>query len=362
VHAGFALRHPVHFDLNPHLSTRAHLARRTSQAGSAHILNANDGAGLHGFETSFEQQLFQKRIANLHIWTLRLRLFAELFAGHGCAVNTVAACLRAHVNHGITHARGLRIKNLVFANQPERERIHQRVSRVAGLELGFSANIGNTKAVTVMRNPADHAFKDRVIAVNIRLCGLAGFWGARALAVRLWFNRPKPERIHYSYRPRAHGEDVTKNSANARCRSLKRFNKRRVIVRFDLESARPAVADVDDSRILPGPLQHMPAARGKPLQVHSRRFVRAVLAPHHAENSEFGQGRLAAAEQRFDTVVFFRSESMFTQDLWSDVQGGSSHVGKLYCRIFGQVAKAKSISPPRTKSAPNFRRTGRSLL
>ena len=77
-----------------------------------------------------------------------------------------------------------------------------------------------------------------------------------------------------------------------------------MIVRLDLESARPAVADVDDAGILSRPLHHQLAARGQALQVNARRLVRAVLAPHHAENAEFGQRRLAPAEQLFDFFVF----------------------------------------------------------
>ena len=45
----------------------AHLAGRARQPRRAHVLNADNGAGLHGLEARFEQQLFQKRIAHLHV-------------------------------------------------------------------------------------------------------------------------------------------------------------------------------------------------------------------------------------------------------------------------------------------------------
>src|ERR1700677_1471195 len=54
-HAGFALGHPIQFDLNADATTAAHFAGRTREPGSAHVLNANNRAGLHGFETRFQQ-------------------------------------------------------------------------------------------------------------------------------------------------------------------------------------------------------------------------------------------------------------------------------------------------------------------
>ncbi len=117
-------------------------------------------------------------------------------------------------------------------------------------------------------------------------------------------DRPETQRIHHRDRPRAHGKDVAQNSADAGGGALKRLDKRRMIVRLDLEGAGPAIADIDDAGILARALQHQLAARGQPLQMHARRFVGAVLAPHHAEDAEFGEGGLASAQQRFDFFVF----------------------------------------------------------
>ncbi len=109
-HAGFALRHAVEFDFNAHAAASAHLASGARQSGRAHILNADNRAGLHGFEAGFEQKFFEERIADLHIRPLRLRSLAEFLAGHGGAVNAVASGLGAHVDHRIAFARGLRVE------------------------------------------------------------------------------------------------------------------------------------------------------------------------------------------------------------------------------------------------------------
>ena len=164
-HASFALRHAVEFDLDADAAAPAHLAGRAGQARSAHILNADNRAGLHGFEASFEQQLFQKRIADLHVRPLRFGGFAEFFAGHGRAVDAVASRLGANVDHRIALAGGAGIEDLVFANQAQGKRVHQRIAGVARLELGFAAQVGHAEAVAVRGDAAHHAFEDRVIAV-----------------------------------------------------------------------------------------------------------------------------------------------------------------------------------------------------
>ena len=147
-------------------------------------------------------------------------------------------------------------------------------------------------------------------------------------------DRPKAQRIHHRHRPRAHGENVAQNAADAGGRALKRLDERRMIVRLDLESAGPAVADVDDAGILARALHHQLAARRQPLQVHARRLVGAVLAPHHAEDAEFGERGFASAEQLFDFFVFVGREAVLPDDLGSNGRSGrGGHMGKFYCRI-----------------------------
>src|ERR1700722_3099280 len=53
-HASFTLRHTVEFNLNSYAAAPAHLAGRAGEPGRAHILNADDCAGLHGLEAGFE--------------------------------------------------------------------------------------------------------------------------------------------------------------------------------------------------------------------------------------------------------------------------------------------------------------------
>src|SRR5208283_2985249 len=100
-HAGFPLWDAIEFDLDTHAAAPAHLAGRAGKSGSAHVLNTHNRSGLHGFETGFEQQLLKKRIADLHVRSLRLRSLTELLAGHGRAMDAVAPGFGSNVNHRI---------------------------------------------------------------------------------------------------------------------------------------------------------------------------------------------------------------------------------------------------------------------
>ena len=70
-----------------------------------------------------------------------------------------------------------------------------------------------------------------------------------------------------------------------------------VVVRFDLEGAGPAVADVDDAGVFARPLDDAAADRclgGQALEVDAGGLVGAVLAPHHAVDAQFGEEGRAA--------------------------------------------------------------------
>jgi hypothetical protein len=111
------------------------------------------------------------------------------------------------------------------------------------------------------------------------------------------------ERIHHGDGPRAHREDVAQDSADAGGRALERLDVAGVVVRFDLERDHPAAADADDAGVFARSLHDVFAVGGQLLQMDARALVGAVLAPHHAENAEFGVAGLAA-EQVDDLLVF----------------------------------------------------------
>src|SRR5882762_393735 len=87
----------------------------------------------------------------------------------------------------------------------------------------------------------------------------------------------KAQRIHHCQRTRAHGENVAQYPAHAGGGALKRLDVRRMVVRFDLEGADPAVANVDDAGVLARPLDHQLGTGWQPLQVYPGGLVGTML-------------------------------------------------------------------------------------
>ena len=298
-HAGFALRHAVELDLDAHAAARSHFAGGAGEAGGAHVLNADDGAGGHGFEARFEQQLFEEGIADLHVGTLLLRFLGEFGGGQQrSAVDAVAAGLGADVDDRIAFAAGAREEQLVLRRDAEGQHVDQRIAGVAGLEGDFAADRGHAEAIAVKSDAAHDAVEQAAIARDD--------FGRVAMRRR---DGAEAQRIEHGDGPRAHGEDVAQNSADAGGRALEGLDVAGVIVRFHLEDGGEAVADVDHAGIFARALQHLRRARGQALQVHAAGFVGAVLAPHHAENAEFGEVGIAA-ENFLDARVLVGREAV----------------------------------------------------
>ena len=180
-------------------------------------------------------KLLEEWISDLNVGTLGFGAFAELFAGHGGAVDAVASGLGADINYGIAFAGGASVKNLVATNQAEREGIDQRIARVAGLELYFAAEVGNAETVAVRRDAGDDALHHGMVLMDFSLCGggtVPRLDGAKPRHHTSVFSisllptdRAEAQRIHYCYRPCTHGENIAQNSAYAGGCSLKRFDE-----------------------------------------------------------------------------------------------------------------------------------------
>jgi hypothetical protein len=74
-----------------------------------------------------------------------------------------------------------------------------------------------------------------------------------------------------------------------------------MVVALDLERHRLAPAEVDDSRVLAGPLQDSGAFGREALEEERRVLVAAVLRPEQRENGELEVVR-APSQQCLDTV------------------------------------------------------------
>src|SRR5271154_1263980 len=103
-------------------------------------------------------------------------------------MNSVAACLRADVNHGIADAGGFAVEDFVVLKDAQCEYVHQRIPVVALFEHALPTHRRYTEAVPVVRYARDYALEDALIA-------RAG----------LWIVQPsESNRVHHRNGPRAH--------------------------------------------------------------------------------------------------------------------------------------------------------------
>ena len=143
------------------------------------------------------------------------------------------------------------------------------------------------------------------------------------------------ERVHQENGPRAHGEDVAHDAADAGGRALERLDRARVIVRFHLEGDAPAVADVDDAGVFLARLdQHARAGRGKFAQFEPRIFVGAMLAPHDGKDAQLGEIRLALEDVLY-ALEFLRREAVLGDEFGGD--GGIGHAAGKRLRHFHRM-------------------------
>jgi len=123
-HAGFALGNLGEIDFDAGAATGGHFAGGASEAGGAHVLDCDDGAGLHGLETGFKKKFLGEGIADLNVGTLLLGFFGEFGGGEERGtVDAVAPGFRADVDDGIAEAFGFGEEDVFFAGDPQGKRV-----------------------------------------------------------------------------------------------------------------------------------------------------------------------------------------------------------------------------------------------
>ena len=112
--------------------------------------------------------------------------------------------------------------------------IDQDVVVVAGVEIGFAADGRHAHAIAVVADAGDDPGDE-----------MAGLGMVR---------RAEAQRVHVGDGPRAHGEHVAHNAADAGRGPLIGLDVGRMVVALHLEHGRLAVAEIDDAGILAWPL------------------------------------------------------------------------------------------------------------
>ena len=297
-HAGFARRHRIEIEIDAEIALGAHLDRRAGQPRRAHVLDRDHAIGCHDFEAGFQQQLFGEGIADLHGRALLFGIVVELGRGHRRAVNAVAAGLGAEIDDRHVHAGRRRVENLVGIGEADRHRVDEDVAVIAGVEAHLPAHRRHAEGIAIAADAGDDA---RHQMPRLRMLGSA-----------------EAQRVQAGDRPRAHGEHVAQDAADAGGRALIGLDVARVVVALHLEDHGLAVADIDDAGILARPLDHPWRLGRQPAQMHARGFVRAVLVPHRREDAELGEAR-HPPDQLQDALIFVGLQPVAGDELGGDL-------------------------------------------
>ena len=206
---------------------------------------------------------------------LRGVVLGQLGAGqHGRAADAVAAGARAEQHETLpTPAAALRISRS-RRRDAHAHRVDEAVLLVGRLEVDLAADGRHADRVAVVAD-ALHGAVEQV---------------ARARGVEL----AEAQRVEHRDRPRADGEDVAQDAADAGGRALERLDRARVVVRLDLERDRQPVAHVDDAGVLARAHQQVRTLGRQHAQQLLRVLVGAVLRPHQREDRQLERVRLAA--------------------------------------------------------------------
>ena len=169
---------------------------------------------------------------------------------------------------------GGRVENLVGLRDADGHRVDEDVAVVGGVEIDLAADGRDADAIAVAADARDHA-GDEVPRLGV-------------------IGPAEAQRIQVGDRPRAHGEDVAQDAADARRRALIGLDVGRVVVALHLEDRRVAVADVDHAGILARSADHPRRLGRQLLQVDARALVAAMLRPHDREDAELDAGSARA--------------------------------------------------------------------
>ena len=223
-------RHLVHVEPDARAALARHFDRGGGEARRAHVLDGDDRVGRHQLEAGLDQQLLGEGVADLHGRALLVAVLVEVGAGHGRAVDAVAAGLRADIDDRVPDAGRGRVEDLVGLRDADGHRVDEDVAVIGAVEIDLAADGRDADAIAVAADAVDDA-RDQV--AHLRMVGPA-----------------EAQRVEVRDRARAHGEDVAQDSADAGRRALVGLDVGRVVVALHLEDGRVAVADVDDAGIL----------------------------------------------------------------------------------------------------------------
>ena len=225
---------------------------------------------------------------------------AELLAGeHGRAADAVAAGRRAVEHDELAGPRAFARVTRALGRIPTHIALTRQLSAYASSNTASPPTVGTPTELPYAPMPAT----------------------ARSNAM---IRRAEAQPVEQRDRPRAHRDDVAQDPADAGRGSLERLDRRRMVVRLDLERDGLALAEVDHAGVLAGPLQHALACRGQPLQQRRRVLVAAVLGPEQREDRELEVVRLPPEKTPDPLELAVRQPERAVQRLFRNLRQAAS--------------------------------------
>ena len=151
-------------------------------------------------------------------------------------MDTIAPGLGSDIDHWMVDASCGGIEDVFLVRDSDGHGVNQDVAVIGRVEVALAADGRDADAVAVSSD-ASNAAGDKM--------------------ARLWIiGCAKAERVHVGHWPRAHGENVAQDAADAGCRALIGLNEGGVVVALHLEDRRLAVANIDYPGILARTTNH----------------------------------------------------------------------------------------------------------
>src|SRR2546427_2971083 len=244
-------RDALHVELDAGARLRRDLAHGAGEPGGAEVLHRGYVVALDELEAGLEEELLQERIADLDRRTLGLVALAQLERrqqrGTGYAV---PAGVGADEVDRVAGPRAAGPGDAPDRRDADAHRVDERVLVVCGIEADVPGDVRDAQTVAVERDAADDS------------AGQVARAGLRRIA--------EEQRVEERDRPRAHGEHVAHDPADAGGGALERLDGTGVVVALDLEDAGEAAAEVDRAGVLAGPDDDVRRRRGQPAQERLR--------------------------------------------------------------------------------------------
>src|SRR3989442_3871673 len=228
---------PVEIDVDAATAAVGQLAGGTRQSGGAQVLNGRDAVELVELQAGFAEQLLKERVPNLDRGAPRCRSFIHLHGGEGRAMDPVTARVGTDHEHDVAGAISLRAAKPALRHQPDAHRVDNRVVGVAAIEVHLTTDRWTAETIAVATDAGDDALEQVTISAFLQWTETQGIEDCDGTC--------------------PHGKNIPKDPPHPGSGPLVGLDRRRMVVRLDLEDERQSIPDTDGTPVLAGSVREM---------------------------------------------------------------------------------------------------------